>query len=238
MYEAIENGEMNPVPLIIGMCSEEELIKVSDSSFPAQLGRLDENVENLVPRNMHLTDENLKKTTGETIRKFYTEELLKYDIGAGVRYFTDSAFSRGIIRHAQLQSKFSDVWFYYFNYHGQLGGNVGPFFSDAELVHHGEDLSYIWAWYNGTWLNSNPENDILTSERYRTLITNFAKYGNPTPNRTDLLNNISWPTVRPNDFQYLEINTSLSIKENPKGEIYSKWLDLYETVAVKPFDTF
>lgn len=30
---------------------------------------------------------------------------------------------KGIVQHAKMQSKFSDVYFYQFSYHGQLGGD-------------------------------------------------------------------------------------------------------------------
>lgn len=46
----------------------------------------------------------------------------------------------------------------------------------AERVQHSEDLNYIWTWNNWSGLNTFPQEDILTSERYRELLTNFVKY--------------------------------------------------------------
>ncbi|KAG5868564.1 Para-nitrobenzyl esterase, partial [Gonioctena quinquepunctata] len=238
MYGAIENGEMNRVPLIIGMCSEEQLTKLTESYFTTTLKNYDNDLTLLVSRNMHITDQNQLKAATEEIRNIYKIDRLQDNLAAAVRYFTDTAFSRGIIRHAQLQSKFSDVWFYMFSYHGQLGGNTGPFLDGAEKVRHSEDMGYVWTWGNWSTLNTYPKQDILTSDRYRTLFTNFVKYLNPTPEQSELLQNTIWPKVTPDNFQYLNINESLTIESNPKWEVYQKWLDIYERLAVKPYDTF
>ncbi|KAG5877337.1 hypothetical protein JTB14_030708 [Gonioctena quinquepunctata] len=75
-------------------------------------------------------------------------------------------------------------------------------------------------------------------DRYRALYTNFAKYLNPTPTKLELFDNVIWPKVKPDDFQFLNINKTLTIEKNPKAEVYSKWVEIYENMAVKPYDTF
>lgn len=61
---------------------------------------------------------------------------------------------------------------------------------------------------------------------------------NPTPENEELLGNVTWPTMKSSSLKYLNINETLEIKENPKEAVYQKWLDLYETYAMKPYDTF
>lgn len=63
-------------------------------------------------------------------------------------------------------------------------------------------------------------------------------YRNPTPTSDKLLQNITWPKVKPDSFQYLNINKSLNIEVNPRATSYFQWVDLYEELAEKPFDTF
>ncbi|KAG5867047.1 hypothetical protein JTB14_012554 [Gonioctena quinquepunctata] len=239
-YEAIEKGRMNRVPLMMGFCSEEFLSFVRDNrkTFEDGLKETDEDITLLVNKNMHLKDEKQLKAAGEAIRNIYTNGSLYENEGDAVRHYSDSVSTRGLIRHAELQSKFSDVYFYQFSYSGKLGGNNGPFFEGAETVGHGEDENYIWVWSNWTLLNNYPKEDKLTSDRYRALYTNFAKYLNPTPTKLELFDNVIWPTVKPDDFQYLNINKTLTIERNPKADVYSKWVDIYETMAVKPYDTF
>ncbi|KAG5877342.1 hypothetical protein JTB14_030713 [Gonioctena quinquepunctata] len=207
MYSAIENGHMNRVPLIIGICSEEAIARASVANFKSSVVAYEYDVSKLVNKNMHLNDEEQKKAAGEAIRKIYTDGLLQDDLGKAVRYFSDMTFNRGVIRHAEMQSKYSDVYFYQFSYHGTIGGN-----SHILKVH--------------------------TGDRYRALFTNFAKFLNPTPEKSTLFENIIWPKVEPDNFQYLDINETLAVKTNPKGDVYPKWVDVYEKMAVKPFDTY
>nr|AIY68360.1 esterase [Leptinotarsa decemlineata] len=238
MYEAIENGRMARVPLIIGICSEEMLVILSGGYFPTQIQSYDNDIALFVSRNMHITDRNKLIQLGQTIHDWYSKGRLEDDKVGTVKHFSDAGFTRALIRHAELQSKFSDVYFYQFSYSGQLGENPGPFIDGVGRVIHGEDGNYIWVKSNSTGLNNYPKDDILTSDRYRTLFTNFAKYLNPTPEKTSLFQNILWPKVTPHNFQYLNIDTNLSIQKNPRGEVYQKWLKIYEENAVRPLDTF
>nr|XP_023018318.1 venom carboxylesterase-6-like isoform X3 [Leptinotarsa decemlineata] len=238
MYEAIENGRMAKVPLIIGICSEEMIGLLSNDYFPTEIQNYDNDITLFVRKNMHITDRNKLIQVGQTIHDWYLKGRLEDDKAGTVKYFSDAGFTRALIRHAELQSKFSDVYFYQFSYSGQLGGNPGPFIDGIGKVAHGEDLAYIWTSFNMSVLNNYPKDDILTSERYRTWFTNFAKYLNPTPDKTSLFQNLIWPKVTPNNFQYLNIDTNLSIQKNPRGEVYQKWLKIYEENAVKPLDTF
>lgn len=45
----------------------------------------------------------------------------KYNI---FQFYSDTAFVKGVVQHAKLQSNFSDVYFYEFSYHGKLGGDT------------------------------------------------------------------------------------------------------------------
>lgn len=94
-------------------------------------------------------------------------------------------------------------------------------------------------------------------EIFNTLFTNFAKtmyvfpcimnfksvktmlnFRNPTPSKLNVLQNVIWPKIQPNNLQYLNIDQKLTIQTNPRGAAYAKWVKLYEKEAVKPFDTF
>nr|ASM90853.1 putative juvenile hormone esterase 2 [Colaphellus bowringi] len=237
MYSAVENGKMKRVPLMIGICSEESIARAAMDNFKSSVIQYENDVSRLVNKNMHLTDPKQKKAAGEAIRRIYTNGLLQDNLGKAIRYFSDMSFNRAVIRHAELQSKFSDVFFYQFSYHGSLGGNR-PNLEGAYRVGHAEDNHYLWAFSNHSNLDKYPASDILASERFRGLFTNFAKHLNPTPEPSPLFGNITWPKVAPNDFQYLDINETITVKRNPKGDVYPKWVDLYERMAVKPYDTF
>lgn len=77
----------------------------------------------LVINDFHINDSDTKHLVGLLTRQIYTNGLLEDDLPAAVRYFSDVPYSRSVIRHAQLQSNFTDVFFYQFSYHGPMGGN-------------------------------------------------------------------------------------------------------------------
>ncbi|CAH1109552.1 unnamed protein product, partial [Psylliodes chrysocephalus] len=235
MYETVKNGDMNRVPLMIGITSEEAIARAADAKFKSRVQQYENDLQRLVNKNMHIKDETKKRQVGDAIRKIYTNGLLQDDLGKALRYFSDMSFNRAVITHAKLQSAFSDVYFYQFSYHGPMGGNR-PALDGAFKVGHAEDNHYLWSSMNHTLLDKYPQIDIDTSNKFRALFSNFAKYLNPTPKQLDLFNNIIWPTVKPNDFQYLDINETLSIRTDPKGDVYSKWVDIYQTYAISPLD--
>lgn len=82
------------------------------------------------------------------------------------------------------------------------------------------------------------DTDLLVRKRIVKLWTNFAKYLNPTPERTDLLQNITWPTFSATDIPYLNFNASLEIQRGYKKDIYRTWNETYYTYGAKPFITF
>lgn len=53
-------------------------------------------------------------------------------------------------------------------------------------------------------------------------------YRNPTPRKSDLLQEISWPLVDSVRFSYVNINETLEIKNHPKEKSYNFWSGLYE----------
>ncbi|CAG9824776.1 unnamed protein product [Phaedon cochleariae] len=238
MYEAVEKGHINPVPMMIGTCSEEAIVFSNSIHDFEMLARdLDNNATKLVNKNMHLTDPNQLEAAGEAIHRIYTDGAFADDLGKAVRFQSDNSFTRSIIRYAQMQSKFSNIYYYQFSHYGPINGDR-PNIDGAGRVGHSDDNAYLWAYENRSTINSQTPEDILTSNRYTTLFTNFAKYLDPTPEPSSLLDNIDWPTVDPDNFQYLDINDTLTIKKNPKGDVFPKWVEVYEQMAIKPYTTF
>lgn len=109
-------------------------------------------------------------------RKIYTDGLFIDDLPAALKFFSDTSICRSAIRHAQLQSNYTDVYFYQFSYHGQLGQN-DIYVEGADRVYHTEDMKYLWCSNNVSNIAEYyPQSDVTTLERYVRLFTNFAKY--------------------------------------------------------------
>ncbi|XP_050302715.1 venom carboxylesterase-6-like isoform X3 [Anthonomus grandis grandis] len=107
----------------------------------------------------------------------------------------------------------------------------------ADFVAHSEDIKYMWNHRNFV-LSAYPEADRLTHERVLTLWTNFAKYLNPTPEKAAVLQNVTWPKVKPGNFHYLDIGNDLVVKKNPKSPYYAAWTRIYEQYNERPFTVF
>lgn len=63
-------------------------------------------------------------------------------------------------------------------------------------------------------------------------------YSNPTPEKSPLFQNLTWPKVKPNDVQYINIDKTLMIKSHIKNDRYLHWKELYDKYAVAPHITF
>nr|UUB32763.1 carboxylesterase COEA12 [Dendroctonus rhizophagus] len=241
MYQAFEEGNYNKVPVLIGCNSEEDVLILKSHAYVRQLGEgYDSNPHSLIPGNL-VTDENRKDALASEIKTIYIgqDELFAGREDGVVRFGSDSGFTRGVIKQGELMSQYADVYFYIFSYDGELGG-WNKSVDGAEKVMHGEDIYYIWV-HRGTSGNQDltkyPESDQLTSERLVTMWGNFAKYLNPTPEQSSLLQNVVWPTVNANNYQYMDIDYDLQVKTTPKVS-YPLWKQAYESYGSKPYVTY
>ncbi|KAJ8957067.1 hypothetical protein NQ318_007280 [Aromia moschata] len=220
-------------------------------NFKKTMINLDKDVRLLVDGDMYISDNSVRTAAGQAIKAIYTDGSFEDNLAAGVQFYSDNRFIRAIIKYAELQAQYTDVYFYQFSYHGALGGNdvyvklclnffvkISIFKQGCGRVAHAEDTRYIWAAQSGTDLGQYSAADVTTLDRYVTLFTNFAKTLNPTPEQSELLQNIIWPKVSANNFNYLDIDENLEIKQNPREFSYQKWVEVYETYATKPFISF
>lgn len=131
--------------------------------------------ELFLSRSFNIEDKHQKELVYNLSRQIYTNELLTNDLSAAVQYFSDNSYSRAVIRAAELQSKYTDVYFYQFSYHGPLSRNYIYFDGTGRVGHSGDD-NYAWCAKNISNLQEYyPQSDITTLERYVRLLTNFAK---------------------------------------------------------------
>ncbi|KAJ3642769.1 hypothetical protein Zmor_025525 [Zophobas morio] len=244
MFEIVKKGEASRVPVIIGINSEEGISQSTDLNFLQKLMSLyDNDLKALVPKDMNIESDATKTEAGERIRQLYSgDDLLQNVPAAGIRYMSDMSFTRSVIKFAQLQCQFSDVYFYQFSYDGKMG-NVSVIVEGAERVGHNEENAYLWRISSDLFYNYDlsvfPDEDLTAQNRLLTIWTNFAKTLNPTPRKLDLLQNITWPTVQPdNDFPYLNIDSVLEVKNYPKNESFSGWEAIYRDFGVEPYDTY
>lgn len=89
---------------------------------------------------------------------------------------------------------------------------------------HGDELGYLFSY--DIFGKTNPQDQIMV-DRMVTIWTNFAKYGNPTPTKTDLLP-IKWEPTTISSPKYVDINLDLTLGTIPFPERMEFWTKFYE----------
>ncbi|XP_023311238.1 cholinesterase 2-like [Anoplophora glabripennis] len=235
-HEDIRTGNINQVPIIIGFNSEEALgaFKTDPSNIEVLPKYFDSDLSNLIRNKFNMTKEN-KLTAGTRLRQIYTDGTFEDDPGQVVKFYSDESFTTPVIRHAKLQSNYTDVYMYQFSYKGNMGDMKDVEIAGVRGVCHGEDLGYLWDSHLSNGSNGSsgddPE-DVITRQRLLTLWSNFVKYLNPTPEVDSFLGNVTWEKVSPNNLVYLNINDTLEMQTNPRD--YLKWERIIDVYAIPP----
>ncbi|KAL3278663.1 hypothetical protein HHI36_016199 [Cryptolaemus montrouzieri] len=239
-FNRFQSGNFNVVPLLIGVNTEEALFLAFDSKLHERMIIYDKYPELIVPPDFHLSDVNITRPIGEDIRKIYVGSgRFQDNLGPSIEYFSDSAFCRPSIKQAELESHYTNVYFYEFAYSGKKSQFPLPNIPGAGKVFHGAELTYILSRKDTTDLSKWDKEDLVTLKRMVTLWTNFIKYLNPTPEPSELLQNITWPSLSPtSDMTYLLINDTLQVKYNLKKPMVDEYNRLYDTYAIPPLVTY
>ncbi|XP_066145309.1 esterase E4-like [Euwallacea fornicatus] len=233
-YELLESGNFNKVPTFIGACADEGLMNYG-TKIKWTLSIYDSDHSILVPQGMHITDPTIKAIVGDTIKNKYSpSENMQDNLISGINYFTDQDFQKSLVKHAELQSKHTDVYFYKFSYSGKMGGNTGNVYPGTSNVTHTEEGSYIWQ-------RNNPadysETDQLVHKRMVKIWTNFITENNPSTGSDPDLQNITWPKLEEGNLQYVDITSDLTVKTDPEAN-YNFWKELFNKYGKGTFETF
>ncbi|XP_060518399.1 uncharacterized protein LOC132697124 [Cylas formicarius] len=237
-FPILDSGNFNQVPLIIGTTSGESLMFYGDWDILAETAlEYDTNSSSLIPYSLIPLDGVEWNEVGNIIKEAYVGKsgTFSKNFGAIIEYNSDTMFVTSSLKQAELQSKYSPVYFYEFSYEGLISlthikvegtGNVS----------HAEDIFYIFE------LSILPlplsEDDALTADRLVRLWTNFAKTLNPTPDESDPLLNVTWLPVSSTDIQYLDIDTTLELKHGRKANEFAMWNDTFYKYGKQPFIGF
>ncbi|XP_046426320.1 esterase E4-like [Neodiprion fabricii] len=229
----LKSGNFNKVPFITGYNSHEGYFFTKAIAKPEIRKMALEDTERYVPQD--IKNEVLRNELATSIRKFYFKDKPVHPdkIDDFVNLHSDITFIAGtnlvvklLLRHSQ-----APIYYYVFEYTGKL--NLVKFILWIEHLpgaSHGDDLGYLFYQRILFWrkpvAGSDDEHVINTMIR---LWTNFAKYGNPTPNEDPL----TWKPVTPDEFNFLNISgrdTRLQI--NPNQERLRFWDEAYQKSTI------
>ncbi|CAH1380255.1 unnamed protein product [Tenebrio molitor] len=175
MFGLVQSGNVLTVPSLMGFNSEESLFFNPDDSKSLAVA-WDQDLSLIVPKNMQIDDETHLAEMGASIRAIYTGgEPFADHLADCIKYSSDNWFTRPILKHAELLSKYAKTYFYQFSYNGVLG-NIDMHYSGPASVGHSKDAAYLFCSGAGCDERLYPESDVITRNRLIKLWTDFAKY--------------------------------------------------------------
>ncbi|CAH2226367.1 jg8076, partial [Pararge aegeria aegeria] len=95
---------------------------------------------------------------------------------------------------------------------------------------HSDEIGYL---FDLSYEDETPSAaDQLVIDQMTTLWTNFAKFGDPTPETTELLP-VKWSPISENSYTYLSIDRELTVATRPYHERMAFWELFFDVNAEK-----
>ncbi|XP_052743479.1 esterase FE4-like [Bicyclus anynana] len=214
----IKKGQSN-VDIFLGHTSAEGIFFMPNFNKESVYENYDKYPELLVPRDIYYYRSTPKThlKIADYVKQFYTgsKQMSLKTVPQFVSLITDN-FVYSIVKHADHLSEFSrnnNIYLYEFSFisernvysrNGLPYGIIG--------VSHFDDLMYI---FNAKMYNLPLNKNATSYKMIRQmcgLITNFVKYGNPTP---DSSLGVTWQPYNADSQLFLEIGEQLTLCSNP-----------------------
>uniref|UniRef100_A0A0K8TUL2 Carboxylic ester hydrolase n=1 Tax=Epiphyas postvittana TaxID=65032 RepID=A0A0K8TUL2_EPIPO len=230
----IKSRNFNKVPIIIGSNNIEALVlEYIKSDFYEDFKKYNENVKLLVPRPI-ARDDNLANVIGQKLLKFYLggEEFLNEDTKSQyLQLISDYYFLYYVNTTVKMHATYAPecpIYYYVITYSGEWTLPMDLDFFNC-VGHHGEIPFIFRITVPGSPPCKGSRDSVKTRSRVVRMWTNFAKYGNPTPDDNDPLLQIKWdPIESENKLNYLCIGSELTKGRNPFSDRMAFWDDLHK----------
>lgn len=226
----IKKGIVNDVPFIIGHNNQESLYGIRELNIDTHIWeKWNNNSHYLVPSEWHIQPGSAAaEDIIHQVRKMYFNG--KQIIDDKMEYITfnlDRTFGYNTYKAVQMHSAIQKqpVYYYIFSFDGIMNYIKKIFLvMNYEGAMHADELGYLWkmAYVPAPALPGSPS--AVTKSRMTKMWTNFAKYGNPTP-EVDGLITAEWPRVQEEQF-YMDIDNELMAKKEPHAERMKMWKEL------------
>ncbi|XP_045768699.1 uncharacterized protein LOC123869744 [Maniola jurtina] len=226
----------NEVDMLLGFNSNEGIVITlfENTSFIADYDKFP---EVLAPRDMlYLTTHEVQLEIADAIRQYYTGSPSKSlnTIPLFAKYNTD-LFIIPVIRYTTHLTKAKgngDVYLFQFssvserNVISQGGAKYG-----LTGVAHSDDLMYMF-YSNAINLPIDKNSTSYKMiQQLCSLLTNFAKFGNPTPADSSL--GVTWPPYDHSSKAYLDVGEGLTLLSKPRASAVEFWKTIYKLAGLK-----
>ncbi|CAH0592569.1 unnamed protein product [Chrysodeixis includens] len=176
--------------------------------------------------NFNFNTEELNEME-QVVRNFYIgDEIVSENVVEGlIQVYSDLMYSYPTARTLQkyLNNGLKNIYYYLFSYDGGRNFLKNKYNMSAPGAAHADDLGYL---FDVSYMDKNPAPaDQLVIDRITTLWANFAKFGNPTPQTTELLP-VLWPAATKDQHYYMHIDADLTVGKRYFKSRFAFW-DLF-----------
>ncbi|XP_030764669.1 carboxylesterase 4A-like [Sitophilus oryzae] len=235
-HEALKDGNINRVPIIIGFNSQEAIPFVDVLKYlKPYLATYDLFATRLVTDSLNIKSFIIKLVLARLIRlKYFGLIPIVFSTSQLTQFVSDDQFVRPIYEYVRQSSKYNPAYFYIFSYEGPLG--VDGKKRNQPGVGHSEDNNYLWN--RDTNIKNPPTEDLLTRKRLVKFWTNFAKTANPTPEFDPILQNVTWSPTNIKGMVYLNISSNLQMNTDFSKYSIKFWNFIFNSYGEQPYDTY
>nr|QEE13685.1 carboxylesterase 5 [Mythimna separata] len=221
--------KLRNVAIIVGYNSHESL--ATYETMPAEgFSTLNNLFYDNLANNFNF-DEDLIEME-EIVRHFYIgDEKISKEVKQGlIEFSSDFAFNYPAQRTIQkyLDNGARNIYQYVFDYDGDRNFVKARLNFTAPGATHADEIGYL---FDISYIDDTKPEDQLTIDRFTTLWANFVKFGNPTPQTSELLP-IQWPAATKGAQNCLHIDSELTVEKRNYKSRMAFW-DLFYKINQK-----
>ncbi|XP_026319317.1 juvenile hormone esterase-like [Hyposmocoma kahamanoa] len=231
---ALRSGKVNEVDVMIGYTDKEAIVGIP--AFETLLQSYSKYPEILVPRQIFYNSSPIKVLElADKIKTHYfgDKQITVDSMKEAVVFFCESCFPYYVTKYIRLLPKIGNTKRYMYcfsnvserNIYGQLGAKYG-----ITGASHLDDLMYLFDAKKAKLSIDKSSKSYKMIQETCALFTNFAKFGNPTPNASV---GVTWPEYDNVQEQYLDIGETLTPGKKLFKEAIEFWQSVYEYAEKK-----
>nr|XP_023020743.1 esterase E4-like [Leptinotarsa decemlineata] len=234
-FKLIMEGHFQEVPFLVGQTKDElgnnALLDINNASLTRELNEEFERVAPIV----FLYERNTSRSRyiSRYVKSFYFHDkpIDRSQVENLTRAYSDPIVGFFNNRAAKLIARCGrkPVYYYCFTFQGRYSNLYLPKPDNISWVVHLDDLMYLL--YDSVnfplFGKDSPKPEVDMVEKLTTMYANFARTGNPTPHKTEVLENVQWEPFTPKCQKYLDIGKNLVVKQRLYQRRFEFWEYLF-----------
>ncbi|XP_028033411.1 esterase FE4-like [Bombyx mandarina] len=224
--------DINKIKFMIGQTNNERLYKYSDTVFDSSEYR---NIFEDELYDLFNFEADKLMRMEKYVRHFYigNEDITDEVKPNLIHFFNDLYHNHPTKRTINkfIESGANIIYYSIFSYVGERN-YMRNFYSINDTYPNATRADQIGYLFDVSYMNNNvTENDRLVIDRMTTLWANFVKYGNPTPDISDILP-VKWESVTNKSLAYYDINKNVTSEVRPYHDRMAFWDLFYKSNGI------